>query len=118
MPRKLSDFEKKHSLEERKKASVSLKTNHSDRIPVILCRGSNGLPLLDRTKYLVPRDTTMGKFMAEIRKTLILSEFNALFLFVNDVLVPAGSIMSDVYEKHQAADGFLYISYHSENTFG
>ena len=118
MSRKLSNFEKKHSLEERKKASISLKQRYPDRIPVILCRGTTDLPLLEKTKYLVPRDTTMGKFVLEIRKTLSMSEIKALFLFVNDVLVPATSIMEQVYEKYKSDDGFLYISYNSENTFG
>ncbi len=31
---------------------------------------------------------------------------------------PAAALMSDVYEDHKDEDGFLYITYSGENTFG
>lgn len=31
---------------------------------------------------------------------------------------PAASLMSAIYEAHKAKDGFLYITYSGENTFG
>jgi hypothetical protein len=30
----------------------------------------------------------------------------------------AASLMSDIYEEHKDEDGFLYITYSGENTFG
>ena len=30
----------------------------------------------------------------------------------------AAALMSDVYEDHKDEDGFLYITYSGENTFG
>jgi hypothetical protein len=32
--------------------------------------------------------------------------------------VPAAALMSSVYEDHKDEDGFLYITYSGENTFG
>jgi len=40
------------------------------------------------------------------------------FLFVEDVLPPSSALMSQIYEKHKDSDGFLYITYSGENTFG
>jgi hypothetical protein len=31
---------------------------------------------------------------------------------------PAAALMSSVYEDHKDEDGFLYITYSGENTFG
>ena len=35
-----------------------------------------------------------------------------------EVHAAAAALMSDVYEDHKDDDGFLYITYSGENTFG
>ena len=30
----------------------------------------------------------------------------------------SSEILSDIYDKHKNIDGFLYVTYSSENTFG
>jgi GABA(A) receptor-associated protein len=42
----------------------------------------------------------------------------AIFLFVNGVIPPTAALMNTIYEEHKDEDGFLYISYSGENTFG
>ena len=32
--------------------------------------------------------------------------------------IPAAALMSEVYDDHKDEDGFLYITYSGENTFG
>jgi hypothetical protein len=50
------------------------------------------VPDIDKKKYLVPSDITVGKFVYEIRKHMNLSPQKAIFLFVgNGVLPPTGS---------------------------
>jgi len=77
------------------------------------------VPAIEKKKFLVPRDLTVGKFVFEIRKHMPnLNEEKAIFLFVEDVLPPSSALMSQIYEKHKDSDGFLYITYSGENTFG
>jgi GABA(A) receptor-associated protein len=74
---------------------------------------------IDKKKYLVPSDLTVGQFVYVIRKRIKLSPEKAIFIFVNNnVLPPTASLMSAVYEEYKDADGFLYITYSGENTFG
>ena len=48
-----------------------------------------------------------------------LNNTKSLFLFVNDnVLAPTSSSLATIYKDHQDKDGFLYITYCLENTFG
>lgn len=42
----------------------------------------------------------------------------AIFIFVDEVLPPTAALMSSIYEEHKDEDGFLYITYSGENTFG
>lgn len=39
-------------------------------------------------------------------------------MFVRNVLPPTAALMSSVYEDHKDEDGFLYVAYSGENTFG
>ena len=85
---------------------------------------------IDKKKYLVPSDLTVGQFCYVIRKRIKLAPEKAIFIFVNEVLPPTAALMSSIYEEHKDEDGFLYITYDSartpqlmnryagENTFG
>lgn len=73
---------------------------------------------IDKKKYLVPSDLTVGQFVYVIRKRIKLSPEKAIFIFVDEVLPPTAALMSSIYEEHKDEDGFLYISYSGENTFG
>lgn len=66
---------------------------------------------IDKKKYLVPADLTVGQFVYVIRKRIKLSPEKAIFIFVDEVLPPTAAIMSSIYEEHKDDDGFLYITY-------
>lgn len=73
---------------------------------------------IDKKKYLVPADLTVGQFVYVIRKRIKLSPEKAIFIFVDEVLPPTAALMSSIYEEHKDEDGFLYVGYSGENTFG
>lgn len=56
--------------------------------------------------------------MYVIRKRIKLAPEKALFVFVNNVLPPTSALMSTIYDEHKDADGFLYITFAGENSFG
>ena len=61
---------------------------------------------------------SFSQFLYIVRKRINLNQSEALFLFVNNKLVPSNKSIFDVYDKEQDKDGFLYIIYNNENTFG
>lgn len=66
----------------------------------------------------MPADLTIGQFVYVIRKRIKLTSEQAIFIFVNNVLPPTAAMISSVYKEHKDQDGFLYITYTGENTFG
>ena len=71
------------------------------------------------SEFLVPADLTVGQFVYVIRKRIRLSPERALFVFVSgNSLPPTSALMSTVFEEHKDPDGFLYITYSGENSFG
>ncbi len=66
----------------------------------------------------MPVDLTVGQFVYVIRKRIKLPSEKAIFIFVNDILPPTAALISTIYEEHKDEDGFLYVLYSGENTFG
>ncbi|GLJ14049.1 hypothetical protein SUGI_0224710 [Cryptomeria japonica] len=114
-----SSFKQEHDLEKRKAEAARIRDKYPDRIPVIVEKAERSdIPNIDKKKYLVPADLTVGQFVYVIRKRIKLSAEKAIFIFVNDVLPPTAAIMSSIYDEHKDEDGFLYVTYSGENTFG
>lgn len=53
---------------------------------------------LDKKKYLVPSDLTVGQFYFLIRKRVHLRPEDALFFFVNNVIPPTSATMGSLYQ--------------------
>ena len=106
------------TLVERQSESNKLRNKFRDRIPVIVNPGNTRTPDIDKKKYLVPNDLTFGEFMLIIRKRIKLNEHQALVGFVNGLLPPMGKRMTELYSESSDQDGFLYVAYSLENTFG
>ena len=113
------EYKRTKSLEMRKQESERIRTKYEGRIPVICEKDSKSdLPMIDKTKYLVPEDLNMGQFLWVIRKRLKMDAQRSLFLFVNNSLPNSGEPMSKIYEESKDDDGFLYFQYSGEHTYG
>lgn len=115
-----SEFKRQFSFQNRLEESTRVLAKYPDRVPIICEKLFNQKNLfnIDKKKYLVPRDLTIGQFIYVIRKRLFLSPEEALFLFINNEIISGTSIIGDVYENKKDTDGFLYVKYSKENTFG
>jgi len=113
-------FKKEFNLEKRKETATRILRLHPDRIPVIVEKDKGGSLLqIKKNKYLVPNDLTLSRFAYEIRNYISIPSDTALFLFVNEHAMPAGQVsLGELYKQHKNEDGFLYITYSGENTFG
>lgn len=105
------------------------------------------LPLLDKTKFLVPEELTMSQFVTIIRSVgtpvtgsshnhslsslppppfslslrnrMGLSSTQAFYLLVNNKsLASMSTTMSQIYDQERDEDGFLYMVYASHEFFG
>lgn len=110
-----------NSLEKRKAVSSRLLNTYPDRVPVIVSRADlRSTPDIDKHKFIVPSDSSFGSFMVEVRKHIpTLHPSTGLFFFLSDNTLPQSTaFMSTLYDRHKASDGFLYLTFSCENTFG
>lgn len=112
-------YKERVSFEERVKESFRIREKFPGKIPVIVERApKSNVPLVDKNKFLVPGDLTLGQFTFVIRKRLILPSEQALFVYINNCLPTTSSLMRELYAQYMESDGFIYILYTGENTFG
>ncbi|PRQ52781.1 putative autophagy protein Atg8 ubiquitin [Rosa chinensis] len=106
-------------LEQREAEAARIRENYPDRVPVIVERAEKSdVPDIEKNKYLVPADITVGQFVFVIRKKIKLDPDKAIFIFVKNILPPTAALMSAIYEENKDEDGFLYMTYSGESTFG
>ena len=113
-------YKKNNSLEKRCKESENILKKYPNRIPVIVERSEKCKEIndIDKNKFLVPNDLTMNQFIYVVRKRLKLSSEKALFVFINDKLMPNSRTLYEISQEEKEEDDFLYMNYASENTFG
>lgn len=109
-------------LEKRKAISRKIITSYPGFVPVIVGRGETKVtPSIKKNKFLAPSNITLGKFLGIIRLHVETTHpHDPISFFVSSSSsIPVNSMfMQQVHEKYKSEDGFLYVSYVSENTFG
>ena len=77
-------YQRKFSLEHRIKECKKIREKYPDRIPVIIEKSVNNsgrIPNLDKHKFLVPADITIGQFMYVLRQRFKIPSKVGMFLF-------------------------------------
>lgn len=113
------EFKKQFPLYKRLQESQKVLHNYPDKVPVI-CEKDRRLQNcgIKKRKYLVSRDLTISQFIFIIRNNIQMSSDRGLFLFTNGVIPSSSDTMEYIYNKFKDNDGFLYMNYSVENTFG
>ena len=119
MSKPISEFKNSHPFDKRKSEASRIRSKYPDRIPVICEKAdTSDISDIDKKKYLVPADLTVGQFVYVIRKRIKLKPEKAIFIFVNNTLPNTAELMTKIYEEQKDEDGFLYVTYAGESTFG
>ena len=112
-------FKEDYDENSRCQESQKILLKHTTRIPVIVEKHQKcQFEEINKKKYLVPKDLPMHQFVFIIRKRIKLESSQTLFIMVNNSLVSSSELLGEIYEKYKDMDGFLYMKYSSENTFG
>ena len=108
------------SLEQRQTESARIMQRFPGRIPIIIEKSNRAadIPDLQKNRYLAPADMTVGQFIYVIRKSISLPPEKALFIFVGTTLPTTGMTIRELHRDYHDEDGFLYVTYSGESTFG
>jgi GABA(A) receptor-associated protein len=105
---------------ERVKKSQFILEKYPDRVPLIVnpSKSDRDAYPIDKSKYITPRELTLLQLQQIIRKRIHFPAEKALFMFINNRIYPITSMIGTIYDANKDADGFLYVSYCQESTFG
>lgn len=134
------EFKEEKAFDRRREEGERIRKKYPDRVPVIktffkpFCfiflnvlhffqiivekAPKSRISDLDKRKYLVPNDLTVGQFYFLIRKRIQLRAEDALFFFVNNQIPPTSATIGALYQEHADEDKFLYIAYSDESVYG
>ncbi|XP_062975006.1 microtubule-associated proteins 1A/1B light chain 3C-like [Elgaria multicarinata webbii] len=114
-------FKQRKSLETRMHEATEIREKFPNKIPVVVERywKEKALPQLDRIKFLVSQDLSMSQFIFTLRSRLSLNATQAFYLLVNNKSMPCLSLtILEIYHDNKDEDGFLYMTYASQEMFG
>ncbi|KAI3384078.1 hypothetical protein SNEBB_008913 [Seison nebaliae] len=114
-------FKQRKSFATRKEEVASIRVKFPNKVPVIVEKyeKEKTLPHLDKTKFLVPQELTMSQFVTIIRNRMRLNHTQAFYLLVNNKSIASMSTtLQQVYQQECDEDGFLYMTYASQEMFG
>ena len=113
-------FKEVHSYDERQKQYNYIINKYAEKIPIICEKNYNikDIPDIDKNKYLVSPNITVSQFIYIIRKRIKINKTQTLFFFINNTIPSSNQLLYQIYNMHKDEDGFLYITYTLENTFG
>ncbi|NXG62312.1 MLP3C protein, partial [Hemiprocne comata] len=100
---------------------TQIQLKYPNKIPVVVERyqKEKTLPLLSRTKFLVAQDLPLSQLAVTLRTRLCLASSQTFYLLVDNKGLPNMAItMQELYQDNKDEDGFLYLTYASQEMFG
>lgn len=114
-------FKERRPFAARCRDAEMIRKEYPHKVPVIIERfeGEKHLPLIDRSKFLVPDHISVAELMHIVRRRLSLHPDQAFFLLINEKSMVSNSLsLAQLYHDEKDSDGFLYVVYTSQPAFG
>lgn len=114
----MNSFQEEFSQDDRLALSKEIMHRYPDRIPII-CEPADNSLVIDKRKFLAPRDYKVGHFLLTLRRRVSnINSTDALYIFSNNSIPPTGKNLGDLYDEMKNNDGLLYLKFSKESTFG
>ena len=117
-----NQFKDEFDFETRKHETHKIREKFPQKFPVVVQVSPRDKILkdIDKRKFLVPYDMKFSDFGNIIRKRMSdINEIQSIFFYVGTgKILDLHANMSVIYESYKDEDGYLYVFYHGENTFG
>ena len=113
-------FKNQYTRETRIKERHRLSERYPAHIPVICeCHNIGEFTIaIKKKKYLVPFDLTVRDFMSILKKQLKILPSESLIISIDGNVIASDYTMLELSYEYPSEDGFLYIEYSKEATFG
>jgi GABA(A) receptor-associated protein len=112
-------YQKLFSFEQRFNESSKNMYSNPKHVAVYIEKSKNSkIEDLNKHKFLICKETTVGFLVKLVRERLQVKAEKGIYLYVGNTIPTSSSLIGDVYDLHHDADGFLYLYFDVESTFG
>lgn len=114
-------FKQRRPFEVRKQEVENIRKKFPNKIPVVVERYQRevNLPVMDKTKFLVPQELTILNFVIIVKNRLRVQSNRAFYFVINNQsMANTSKTVAEIYKEHKDPDGFLYMTYASQEMFG
>merc|ERR1719189_1900308 len=114
-------FRQKVSFEQRKVEAKDSRTRYPTKIPIVIEKSMSEKKIgrIDKLKWLVPHEMTIFQFSLILRQRLQCPPQTQFFLLINGRdFPPLNTALASIYKKYCDKDGYLYLTYSSQESFG
>jgi GABA(A) receptor-associated protein len=116
---KLEDIKAGKTLEERKLQSQQFREKYPERIPVIITKDEKSIcNEIAKNKFAFVKSARVAEVLCVLRNLAFLSNSDAICVLVNNEICMGSQTLGELDAKHKDEDGFLYLKYTIQNTFG
>lgn len=114
------DFKRYNSFESRFNEVQTIMFKYPKCVPVFCEKNKscNDIKSLTKKKYILPFNLTVGEFLIYIRKSIYLNKDQGIYLLIDGNIPRISDNFFNLYHNYKDNDGFLYLVYSSESTFG
>jgi len=112
-------FKNKYDMHQRKSEYTKISSKYPDSVIIILENPKTPKHSKDKIlKRICKYDMSMGQLRYYIRRKIGLSDSQSIVFFINNIIPGSDELVGVYNDKYQDDDGFLYITYTLEETFG
>ena len=113
-----SNFKESTSYKDRRLVFFKVISIHSNQIPVVVEPTDQRKMYFPTLKLILKPRMRILLISMLIRHKLRLSTSEGIFLFCNNINLPANAFLENIYAKFRDDDGFLYITVSNIDCYG
>jgi len=107
----------KKTYQERIKESTYLLEKYPNRVPIIIIPGKN-ITEKKEFKFLVPENLSLIQLVYLMKEKMNHTSYDSIYFCIDNIILNSTEKIYNLKRKYKSKDGFLYIYYVKENTFG
>lgn len=113
-------IDKSKSFEIRYQKFLKIREEYPGHIPIILRKSINdkNLPDIGQKNFIVPDNILVSYFIGTIKTKIETSAVKSIWLSSKGKLISPTEKIKNIHYKYADTDGFLYLEYRGEDTFG
>ena len=115
----VGNFVAMNPFEKRQLISRQIEQKYPGHVAIVVEEPRNtSESILTKSRFIAGKSVEWRKCLMEIRKQTSLNQYEAVYVFIDNIIPSSTDTVESIYTKHKLDDGILYAVITKEDTFG